>query len=1278
MSQSESTWQFWIDVGGTFTDCVFQSPTGIRESLKVLSSGVIKGRASQPINGNLLKAPTLTGYSDDFFNGFAIRFLDELRSESTDKQLAKEESLKNIVGESVVEDYDSKTGEIKFQKISAQPNCTSFELYSHQPAPLLAIRRAIGLSLNAQIPDISIYLGTTRGTNALLTRRGAKTALITTLGFRDILEIGDQARPKLFEINIKKFEPLYEQVIEVNERIFSDGSVEKPIDDHEILSKLQKLKKDGIQSIAICLMHGFRYDQHEKQIEEAAKKLGFAFISRSSKVAPMIKMVPRGETTVLDAYLNPLLQEYIESIAAPLSKQSRMFLMTSSGSLTTPDQFGGKESTLSGPAGGVVGMAETAKQAGFDKSIGLDMGGTSTDVSRFDGLLNIEYATRKAGIRIFSPTMAIETVAAGGGSICKFDGTRLQVGPDSAGADPGPACYGRNGPLTVTDVNLFLERISRDHFPFPLDVDIVKERLDELCKQIKAVSGTVYSPVELAKGFFEIANVQMASAVRAVSLAKGFDVREYTLVGFGGAAGQHLCAVADQLEITKALVHPQASLLSAVGISLAKRSAHATHSLLLPLADIEPDELKHHFFQLENKAKQKLISDGIHSELIQYRNRIEVRYQGTESYIPIEFNEGFVDQFFNEHQRQYGYQLENGLEIGAIHTEAYLQNESPKVYPRIGYQREIKLNASTGIAELASNQFSAGDYCNGPVRIHNEFTSIVVDPGWRALRLADGQFLLESDRSDKTAQQNSQLASRDQPDPVLLEVFNNHFTSIAEQMGTTLQKTSMSVNVKERLDFSCAVFNELGELVVNAPHIPVHLGAMSETVKATIDLNKQIRPGDIFVTNNPYEGGSHLPDVTVVTPVFIDKENARPSFFVASRSHHAEIGGISPGSMPPDAKNLAEEGVLISNFKIAGQGVHRFDRLKEILCAEPYPTRSVKENIADINAQIAANQQGINELEKLVEKYSYPVVKQYMRWIQDSAEAKAREAFQELAHDTMFFKNQLDNGAEICLAIRRKNSQLEFDFTGTSETCTDSHNANRAIVSAAIMYCVRCLIGEDIPLNEGLLQPVNIVLPKCFLNPEFQGSAETSPPVAAGNVETSQRVVDVILGALELAAASQGTMNNLLIGDDSFGYYETICGGAGATADSDGASVVHTHMTNTRLTDPEIVETRFPLRLRRFEIRRGSGGEGTHRGGDGVIREIEALSNLHVSILSNRRGQFAPFGLCGGGQGTPGKNWLVLAGSNEQVNLSAQCKVDLSPGDRIIIETPGGGGYGSS
>jgi 5-oxoprolinase (ATP-hydrolysing) len=1007
-----------------------------------------------------------------------------------------------------------------------------------------------------------------------------------------------------------------------------------------------------------------------------------------------MKIVPRGDTTVVDAYLNPVLQTYVARLAAALPG-SDVRLMTSAGGLVSASNFTGKDSILSGPAGGVVGFSKVALAAGFEKAIGFDMGGTSTDVSRFDGKFEYEYETQKAGVRIVAPMLAIETVAAGGGSICKWDGVKLTVGPDSAGADPGPACYGRGGPLTITDCNFYLGRILPEHFPFPLDRQAVETRLAEVGSAVRTASsrnateGVPYSAAELAEGFVRIANTHMAQAIRSISIAKGYDPRDYVLVAFGAAAPQHACGVAQELGIRQILIHPDAGVLSALGIGLADIVKHRSAGIYRLL---DAEGLAHVNLVFNDLVRTTV--DDVRAETrsldpIDFTCSLDLRYVGTDAPLTIAEpkDRNYAGAFSERHQQLYGYvQSGRPLEIVAARVEAVARSAAV-----LSSSSRVKAQSAMNAPGVYSREsLTPGAAIPGPSIVVEPLTTTVIDPGWTAEVLAGGELLLTAIHTSPSpeARVPSPLLAAD---PILLEVTSNYFTAIATQMGITLRNTAMSVNVKERLDFSCAIFTPEGHLVVNAPHIPVHLGAMSETVKRVIADNPVLRPGDVFITNDPYRGGSHLPDVTVVTPVFVADRPLTPDpspargegskerlvFFTASRAHHAEIGGITPGSVPPFSKSLAEEGVLIRNFKLLDAGISRFEELRALLASGPFPSRSPETNLADITAQLAANHQGADDLRRMIAQYTLPVVEAYMRHIQDAAERKMRAAFAKMKPGRREFVDHLDDGTPIRVAFTIDGETATIDFTGTGPVSQGNLNANRAIVSAAVIYVLRLLVGEDIPLNQGVLAPVKIVLPECILNPPERERPEDCPAVVGGNVETSQRVVDVLLGALGLAAASQGTMNNVLFGDATFGYYETICGGSGATAVADGADAVQIHMTNTRLTDPEVLEARCPVRLHEFSIRRGSGGAGTHRGGDGTRRIIEFLKPLTLSILSQRRGLYPPYGLAGGQPGALGKNTLTRAdGRIETLPHAAQ--VEVQPGDILTIETPGGGGYGSA
>jgi 5-oxoprolinase (ATP-hydrolysing) len=1285
-------WQFWIDVGGTFTDCIGRDPHGRLHTCKVLSSGIAKGSGAIALDGRpAVVDPARCCDPHGFWIGSRIHLLgpDELSGWTTS-----------------VSAFDAAAGKLLLadrppDRWLGRP--VSYELITGEEAPILAIRTLLRLPTGSPLPPLEVRLGTTRGTNALLERKGARTAFMTTRGFADVLLIANQDRPRLFDLAIRKPPPLFDRVLEIDERLAADGSILKAPDVEKLRGQLHDLRASGIDSLAICLLHAFVNPAHEELVARVAREAGFAEVSVSSEVAPLIKIVSRGDTTLMDAYLTPVLREYVAAIRAALSGSAAvkgqtgagaLKVMTSAGGLVNAGSFSGKDSILSGPAGGVIGFSRVAEQAGFPRAIGFDMGGTSTDVSRYDGRYEFEYETTKAGVRIVAPMLAIETVAAGGGSVCGFDGVQLSVGPASAGASPGPACYGRGGPLTVTDVNLVLGKLLPSEFPFPLDAAAPLAHLRELCEEIASSPlARRYDPLELAEGFVAIANSNMTRAIRRISVAKGYDPAEYALVVFGGAGGQHACAIADALGMKAVLIHPLAGILSAYGIGVAEVARHAEQAVLRPLTHVTGAELDEIFLQLEAPLREEIRSEGIpESRIERGRRSLDLRYIGVESTIniPQPDDGAYASRYEEAHEQLFGYRHHGReFEIVAARVEVIgrtndSQTPIETLVPRRPSPCTVTKVQFSGAVFAAGvyrrEQLHPGDKLSGPAILLEPTSTLVIDPGWNATVGGRGEIVLRPDSERSCAAPRT--LDHSAPDPVTLELFNSQFASIAEQMGVTLQRTAISTNVKERLDFSCAVFDPVGNLVVNAPHIPVHLGAMSETVKGVLADNRPaedgsggIRPGDVFITNDPYRGGSHLPDVTVVTPVH-DPQTGELVFLTASRAHHAEIGGVVPGSMPPFSTNLAQEGVLIRNFKLVDAGRAREDQLRRLLTEATYPTRRIEDNLADVAAQVAANRAGVRLLNELVERRSLPVVQAYMGHIQRAAAEKMRLALSRLGDGVYERTDHLDDGSPIVVRIAIENGSAVVDFTGTGPVLPSNLNANRAIVTAAVMYVFRCLIDEDIPLNSGVLAPVEIVLPECLLNPPAAADPENCPAIVGGNVETSQRVVDVLLGALGLAAASQGTMNNLTFGDSTFGYYETICGGGGAAPDADGADAVHTHMTNTRLTDVEVLERRYPVRVREFSIRRGSGGAGRRRGGDGIVRRIEFLRPLKVSMLSQRRGDFAPFGLNGGDPGAIGRNLLLRAGSEGEEDLGGSFQIDVSPGDVLIIETPGGGGFG--
>jgi 5-oxoprolinase (ATP-hydrolysing) len=1297
------SWEFWIDVGGTFTDCCARRPDGVLVRHKLLSSGATKGAVATGSSAERILDPLRGGDPRGYWNGCELRLLDRQG---------------RTVASSTVAQFDPAASTLNLSApLAESPRIgQAYELVSAQEAPVLGVRYLLGLAADEPIPPVSVWLGTTRGTNALVTRRGARTALVATRGFGDLLEIGYQNRPRLFELAIHKTAPLAATVVEIDERVAADGSVLRRPDPETVRRQLTALRTAGIDSLAICLLHGYAHPEHERLVARAAREAGFTELSLSSEVAPLVKIVARGDTTVLDAYLNPVLRAYVAALGEAFAGGD-LRIVTSSGGLVRSEEFRGKDSLLSGPAGGAIGFARVGQAAGFARTIGLDMGGTSTDVSRYDGRHELDYETERSGVRIVAPMLAIETVAAGGGSLCAFDGVKLIVGPDSAGADPGPACYGRGGPLTVTDLNFFLGKIVPEHFPFPLDRAAVEARLDELAAQVRQSTGKSYQRVELADACVRIANANMVRAMRKVSIARGCDPRDYVLVPFGGAAGQHACALARELGIRQLLCHPDAGLLSARGIGLAEPARHRVTGIYRPYSSAAMAEMKLLWDRMANEAVAELLADAAPQQeharqCVTVHRRLDLRYQGVDAALTIDeppdddSGDGFAAAFAVEHQRLYGYtQPERALEIVAARVETvgrWATPLEPSVrVPQIplAVERETIAYFSAEPCRTAvflREQLRPGHVFAGPAIVHEFASTTVVDPEWQAEVLSGGELLL-TDLAASVPSKSPAAADPASPDPALLEIFNNQFAGIAEQMGVTLRNTAGSVNVKERLDFSCAIFTAAGELVVNAPHIPVHLGAMGETVRRILADNRRIEPGDVFVTNDPYRGGSHLPDVTVVTPVPGPSETSRGEvgrgdlaspalrFFTASRAHHAEIGGIVPGSMPPDSRNLGEEGVLIRNFKLVAAGRSRFASLRELLSTAPYPSRAVRDNLADVAAQVAANRLGARQLLELCDREGWNVVQSYMRHIQAAAERKVRQALAKLPPGRRDFGDHLDDGTPIRAAVtvfpanlQSTEPAVEVDFTGTGPVSPGNLNANRAIVTAALMYVLRLLIDEEIPLNEGVLAPVRLLLPECLLNPPEQDRPEWCAAMAGGNVETSQRIVDVLLGAFGLAAASQGTMNNLLFGDATFGYYETICGGSGATAHEAGADAVQTHMTNTRLTDPEVLERRYPVRLHEFAIRRGSGGQGRHRGGNGVVRRLEFLRPLTVSVLSQRRGAYPPYGMAGGEPGALGRNTLLRRADGSTVDLGSSAQLQVAAGDMLIIETPGGGGWGAS
>ncbi len=1206
-------WQFWIDRGGTFTDIVGRTPDGGLKTLKLLSENPEQ-------------------YPDAAVEG--IRRLLSLK----------------------------------------------------QGEPITADRVEC------------VKMGTTVATNALLERKGDRTLLVTTQGFGDALRIAYQARPRLFDRHIVLPELLYDRVVMAQERMGAHGDVLQALDSALLRTDLRSAFDDGIRACAIVFMHGYRYPAHEAAAAALAREIGYAQVSVSHEVSPLMKLVSRGDTTVVDAYLSPILRRYVDRVASQMPGV-RLFFMQSSGGLTEAHHFQGKDAILSGPAGGIVGMVRTATAAGHPKVIGFDMGGTSTDVSHYAGEFERAFETQVAGVRMRAPMMSIHTVAAGGGSVLQFDGARLRVGPDSAGANPGPASYRRGGPLATTDANVLLGKIQPAHFPKvfgpaadeALDADGVRASFESLAAEVQQATGRDTTAESLAEGFLQIATQNMANAIKRISVARGYDVTRYTLQCFGGAGGQFACGVADALGMQRIYIHPLAGVLSAYGMGLADQIAMREAAIELPLDADGLAAAAERLQAIGRDAHDEVASQGVAAPAIRTRQRIHVRYDGTDTALVVDF--GDIDAirtaFEAGYKQRFAFLMPGrSLVIEAVSAEAVGAGEGD---PAADASASVAADPHSPDADATVRMHSgswheaclyqreslrAGATIDGPAIVAEANATTVVEPGWQALLRADGAFELQRVRP-----RADQHAIGTDADPVMLEVFNNLFMNIAEQMGLRLQNTAYSVNIKERLDFSCALFSAQGELIANAPHMPVHLGSMSESIKTVIERNPQMQRGDVYVLNDPYHGGTHLPDVTVVTPTYLEGDADRPAFYVASRGHHADIGGSTPGSMPPFSQTIDEEGVLLDNFLLVRDGVMRESELRAALGSGRYPARNSDQTIADLRAQIAANEKGVQELQSMVDQFGRDTVDAYMGHVQDNAEESVRRVITILKNGN--FKLPLDNGAEIHVAVTVDAEQREatIDFSGTSAQLPNNFNAPKAVTMAAVLYVFRTLVGDDIPLNAGCLKPLHVIVPEgCMLNP--------NPPAAvvAGNVETSTCVTNALYGALGVMAAGQCTMNNFTFGNEAHQYYETISGGSGAgvltdsegrpTGGFDGTSVVQTHMTNSRLTDPEVLEFRFPVRLDSYAIRHGSGGKGRWKGGDGGVRRVRFLEPMTASILSNGR-TVPAFGMAGGEPGQVGINRIERADGSVE-HLSHIGSADMAVGDVFVIETPGGGGYGTA
>ncbi|MBX3591442.1 MAG: hydantoinase B/oxoprolinase family protein [Burkholderiaceae bacterium] len=1214
-----SAWQFWIDRGGTFTDIVARRPDGTLATAKLLSEN--------------------PGRYDD----------------------AAVEGIRRLLGLAPGEPIDAARVEV-------------------------------------------VKMGTTVATNALLERKGEPMVLAVTRGFRDALRIAYQNRPRLFERRIVLPELLYRDVIEIDERLGADGSVVRALDEASARAALQGAWDAGLRAVAVVLMHGYRHSAHEERVAAIAREIGFTQVSVSHRVSPLVRFVARGDTTVVDAYLSPVLRRYVERVAAAM-QGVRLQFMQSNGGLTDAHAFQGKDSILSGPAGGIVGMARVSAAAGFDRVIGFDMGGTSTDVSHFAGEFEREFETLVAGVRMRAPMMSIHTVAAGGGSILHFDGARMRVGPDSAGADPGPACYRRGGPLTVTDANVMLGKLQPAFFPAvfgpggdqPLDADVVRERFAELAARIGAATGRAMSPEEVAQGFVDIAVANMANAIKKISVQRGYDVTRYTLTTFGGAGGQHACGVADALAMPRVLAHPLAGVLSAYGMGLAEQVAMRECSIERRLDAAGIAEALGALAQLDAQARAELLAQGEPEQSIRVRHRLHLRYEGTDTSLPVDAGDeaAMRERFEAAYRQRFAFLMpDRALVIESAVVEALGESGQGASLAPPGHragplepQARVRVFAAGAWHDTPlyrRERMIAGDTVDGPAVIAEATATTVVEPGWRAAMSARGDLVLERHQP-----RPRRVAVGTDADPVMLEIFNNLFMSIAEQMGYRLQNTAHSVNIKERLDFSCAVFDRDGSLVANAPHMPVHLGSMGASVRAIIDAHSgpqarsrgaaPLEPGDVYVLNDPYAGGTHLPDVTVITPVF-DAAGREILFYVGSRGHHADIGGTTPGSMPPGSAHIEEEGVLLTDFPLVRAGRLREAELREALASARYPARNPDQNLADLRAQVAANEKGREELLKMVQHFGLDVVRAYMAHVQDNAEASVRRVIGALKDGA--FELPLDNGAVIRarIAVDRERRAATIDFGGTSAQQPNNFNAPHAVTMAAVLYVFRTLVDDEIPMNAGCLKPIDVVVPEgSMLNPRYPAA------VVAGNVETSQCITNCLYGALGVMASGAPTMSNFTFGNDRYQYYETISGGSGAggqfddagrlVGGFDGTALVQTHMTNSRLTDPEILELRFPVRLDSYEIRPGSGGAGRWRGGDGGTRRIRFLEPMTASILANGRVHPA-FGAAGGAPGAHGADYVVRADGRVD-RLRHADRAELDAGDVFVVETPGGGGFGA-
>ena len=1258
---ASDAWQVSIDTGGTFTDCVARDPEGRRHHAKVLSSSALRGRVSAAHDSTHLRVDVAWSAPRDFVRGFSFRPLGGARWESE------------------VVSYDPGAGILELaDPMSAAPATGSaFELVSPEEAPLLAARLVTETPAGSALPPLAMRLATTRGTNALLERQGEPVAFFVTRGFGDLLRIGTQQRGDLFSLVVQRPEPLYADVIEVSERLGADGSVIERLKLGTLRPVIERVRDAGVRVAAVALLNSYRNPRHEERLRDVLLDFGFEHVSVSSELAPRIQVLPRAETAVIDAYLTPVIRGHLDRVGDGLPKGT-LHAMTSAGGLVRAQSFRAKDSLLSGPAGGVVGAAAVARRSGLTRILTFDMGGTSTDVARFDGDYEYQFEHRVGEAHLLVPALAIESVAAGGGSICGVESTGLFVGPRSAGADPGPACYGAGGPLTLTDVNMLLGRLTPERFAIPVNTGPARECLEEVLVRLRAETGEVADPDELLEGFLEIANERMADPIRAVSLRRGYDPVDYALVAFGGAGGQHACAVAERLGVETVLVPADASLLSAEGLAVAVIERIEERQVLLALPEVE-SSVPAWIGELERRATAAVEAEGVASRDVTVRRRIaQLRFLGQDATLSVELAgaEPLRDLFESRYREEFGHRPEGRpVELESLRVVASSRasgsvgataSEVAEVLPG-SHQRARFSGRWVDAPVYERSRLSPGARLRGPALIVEEHCATVVEAGWTAGVDGERAILMHRPKEAPGITESHRTSSA----AVELELFTSRFGALVEEMGEQLRRTAVSTNIKERLDFSCALLDPDGQLVVNAPHIPVHLGSLGLCVRSLGEV-VEMRPGDVIVTNHPRFGGSHLPDVTVVTPAH--STSGELLGYVANRAHHAELGGIRPGSMPPDATRLAEEGVVIPPTHLVHAGVARWETMRRLLLDAPYPSRSPEDNLADLRAAVAANHRGALALRELCARHGARKVRQMMDALGAQAARCVSAALERLGAGRYEAEEHLDDGTPLRVRIDVADGAAHVDFTGSGGVHPGNLNATPAIVRSVVLYVVRLLVREPLPLNEGLLRAVSLTIPGGLLSPLFPDDPKDAPAVVGGNVETSQRLVDTLMKALGMAACSQGTMNNVTFGTSAFGYYETVCGGCGALSDRDGASAVHSHMTNTKITDPEILEHRYPVRVERFAVRRGSGGAGRFRGGDGVVRELVFTDEMSLSILSQHRRE-GPYGLEGGEAGRPGRQRLVRASGAEE-ELDSIDGRDVKAGDRLILETPGGGGYG--